>query len=1203
MPKKILRNLQFGVGFSLLILIASSIASYLSIQNQMNHRESVGVSRRSVTAVKDVLFSLLDAETGNRGYQLTGRESFLEPYNRSLNDYSKAIEIAKNLDIRDAHQEKLLNSLEQNVESNIANLKLFVENRRKGIVMTQDQIMQSKAYMDKCRQIVNEFVKYEESQLEIKSKDLNRSSDTTVLFIIFSALSAIVVTIFFYLKLRSDLVRREKLEKDLRNKDVEMSRRVSAIQKIANRVANGDYTQTLADDVQDDLGDLVDSLNHMKDSLKKSFDKINKNDWRQKGLVFLNETLVGNKSVKKVSEDSLNQLIDYGKCINGSLYLFDEGILKLNSAFGLETCMKKSFEPGEGMIGQTFINEKPQVYNDLKEDDFVVSFASSKLKVNGLLLIPILSEGHAIGVVELAAITNFDQDRIDYFVECTRNIGIALNAAKGREKEQQLMEETQAQSEELQVQHSELENLNTELEAQTQKLQASEEELKVQQEELMQANAELEERSRLLEDKNHLIAERNNEIQKKVEELALSTKYKSEFLANMSHELRTPLNSILLLSRLMAENPDENLNEDQVESAKVIQSSGSSLLTLIDEILDLAKIESGKMTLEYHDVEINEVVKDLKSLFNPIFLDKKLQFNINIDKEVQPIIETDRLRVDQVLRNLLSNALKFTKEGSIDLNIKKDSKNKDFIIFSVKDTGIGIAEDKQKIIFEAFQQADGSTRRKFGGTGLGLSISREIARLLGGELSLTSEVNKGSEFSLVIPVKPVSEITKHETDLNLVDIIREDVEEIQNILDDGETEYYDSIKVIEIPENIEDDRDQISEDDKVILIIEDDTNFAKALLKYARLQNYKGVVVVRGDHALSAAQQYHPQAILLDVQLPVKDGWKVMDELKSTPETKHIPVHMMSVLHVKKESLMKGAIDFINKPVALDQMTDVFRKIEEALQQGPKKVLIVEENAKHASALSYFLSNFNISLSVENNVEDVVRALSSNQNECVILDIGDSRGNEYQVIESIKSYEGLENLPIIIFTERNLSQSEELKIKQYADSIVVKTAHSYQRILDEVGLFLHLVEEKNNSLENVRTKTLGSLTEVLSGKKILITDDDARNIFSLTKSLEKYKVEVVVAMDGKQALEQIKQNPDIDVILMDMMMPEMDGYETIQEIRKMPKLARLPIIAITAKAMIGDRQKCIDAGASDYISKPVDIDQLLSLLRVWLYES
>jgi signal transduction histidine kinase/CheY-like chemotaxis protein/CHASE3 domain sensor protein len=1203
MPKKIIRNLQFGVGLSLLILIASSVASYLSIQNQMNHRESLSKSRRSVTAVKDVLVALLDAETGNRGYQLTGRENFLDPYNRSLIEFPKAIETAKALDINDNNQLQRLNELEKNVNSNIDNLKQFVQNRKNGIVMTQQQILMSKSYMDKCRQIVRDFVKYEESQLEIKNKDLNRSSSTTVLFIIFSAVSAIVVTIFFYIKLRADLIRRDKLENELRAKDLEISRRVSAIQQIANRVANGDYSQKAVDNSQDDLGDLVDSLNHMTDSLEKSFDKINKSDWRQKGLALLNESLVGNKSVKEVSSASLNQLVEYGKCINGALYIFDEGTLKLSTSFGLESTMKKSFEPGEGMVGQAFMNEKVQVYNNLHEEDFVVTFASSRIKINGIILLPIHADGHSIGVLELGSASDLDQDRIDYFAECTRNIGIALNAAKGREKEQQLLEETQAQSEELQVQHSELENLNTELEAQTQKLQASEEELKVQQEELMQANAELEERSRMLEEKNHLIAERNSEIQKKVEELALSTKYKSEFLANMSHELRTPLNSILLLSRLMSENPDENLNEDQVESAKVIQSSGSSLLTLIDEILDLAKIESGKMSLEYQDVMIDDVVTDLKNLFNPVVQEKKIRFDIHIENDLEKTIETDRLRVDQVLRNLLSNALKFTTEGSINLSIAKDPKNKDFIIFTVKDTGIGIPKEKQAIIFEAFQQADGSTRRRFGGTGLGLSISREIARLLGGELTLKSKVNEGSEFSLIIPMKAVSEPVQSENDQHLVDIIREDVEEIQNLLEDGEHETVLPVEILPIPEAIDDDRDAIISEDKVILIVEDDIHFAKALLKYARMNQYKGVVVVRGDHALSAAVQYHPQAILLDVQLPVKDGWQVMDELKSNASTRHIPVHMMSVLQLERESLMKGAIDFINKPMALDKLTDVFEKIEEALQRSPQKVLIVENNAKHASALAYFLSNFNISLSVENNVEDSVRSLTSSHVDCVILDVEASKGSEYQIIESIKSYEGLENLPIIIFTEHSLSKSEELKIKQYADSIVVKTAHSYERILDEVGLFLHLVEEKNSSVETARNKVLGSLTEVLSGKKILITDDDVRNIFSLTKALEKYKVEVVVAMDGKHALQQIKEHKDIDVILMDMMMPEMDGYETIREIRKMPALTKLPIIAITAKSMIGDREKCIVAGASDYISKPVDIDQLLSLLRVWLYES
>ncbi|MDR2238592.1 MAG: response regulator [Chryseobacterium sp.] len=1203
MPKKIIRNLQFGVGLSLLILMASSVASYWSIQNQMNHRENLSKSRRSVTAVKDVLVALLDAETGNRGYQLTGREDFLEPYKRGLKEYPEALQRAQSLGLKEPVQKERLNKLEQTINKTMAYLKELVDKRRRGIVMTQQEIITGKSYMDQCRKLVGDFVQYEESQLEFKNKDLNQSSRTTVLFIIFSAVAALVVTIFFYIKMRADLIRRDKLERMLKEKDQEMTRRVSAIQKIANRVANGDYSEKVIDTAEDDLGDLVESLNHMTESLKISFDKIQKSDWRQKGLALLNESLVGNKSVKEVSEKALNQLIEYGGCINGSLYLYEEGILKLNKAYGLEANMKAIFEPGEGMVGQAFLNARVQVYNNLHEEDFVVTFASSTIKIYGILLIPVFADGHVAGVLELGSTSNFDEDRISYFVECCVNIGIALNAAKGREKEQQLLEETQAQSEELQVQHSELENLNTELEAQTQKLQASEEELKVQQEELMQANAELEERSRLLEEKNHLIAERNNEIQKKVEELALSTKYKSEFLANMSHELRTPLNSILLLSRLMAENPDENLNEDQIESAQVIQSSGTSLLTLIDEILDLAKIESGKMTLEYQEVTIDEVVTDLKNLFKPVFHEKALQFDIQITDDTPQMIETDRLRIDQVLRNLLSNALKFTTEGSIGLHIKKHPEKQDFIIFSVKDTGVGIAEDKQKIIFEAFQQADGSTKRKFGGTGLGLSISREIARLLGGELLLTSELGKGSEFSFIIPVYEAAEIVHNGSDQNIVDIIREDVEEIQNILDEDSTDPMPLPAILEIPEDVADDREHITKNDKVILIIEDDVNFAKALLKYAHLQNYKGIVAVRGDHGLSAAQKFRPHAILLDVQLPVKDGWQVMDELKSNPDTKHIPVHMMSVLHLKKESLMKGAIDFINKPVALDQMTDVFRKIEEALKKGPQKVLIVEENAKHASALAYFLSNFNIALSVEHNVEDSVKALTSDVVDCVILDIGKSKGDEYHVIESIKSYEGLENLPIIIFTEQNLSREDERKIKQYADSIVVKTAHSYQRILDEVGLFLHLVEEKNNAPESSSGKVLGSLTEVLSGKKVLITDDDVRNIFSLTKALEKYKVEVIVAMDGKHALQQISQHPDIDVILMDMMMPEMDGYETIRQIRQMPSLARLPIIAITAKSMIGEREKCITAGASDYISKPVDIDQLLSLLRVWLYEN
>lgn len=465
MPKKIIRNLQVGVGFSLLILIASSVASYLSIQNQLENREKLSASRRSITAVKDVLVALLDAETGNRGYQLTGRESFLQPFNKSLEELPKAIERAKALNIDNKNQLDRLDKLEQNVKDNINNIKIFVENRRKGIVMTQQQFLMSKSYMDRCRMIVNDFVRNEEKQLEIKNKDLTKSSNNTVLFIILSAIAAVIVTAFFYAKMRADLIRRDKLEKELKAKDLEITRRVNAIKEIANKVASGDYSQKATDNSQDDLGDLVESLNHMTDSLKKSFDKINDSEWRQTGLVLLNESLVGNKSLKDVSNESLKHFIEYTNCINGALYLNDDGRLKLKAAYGLEDRMKKIFDSGEGMVGQVFLEKKIKVFNNINDSDFAVSFASSKVQVNSILLLPIVSGDHNFGVIELSSTENFSDQKLEYFAEGSRNIAVAIGAAKSREQEQRLLEETQTQSEELMVQHSELENLNTELEA------------------------------------------------------------------------------------------------------------------------------------------------------------------------------------------------------------------------------------------------------------------------------------------------------------------------------------------------------------------------------------------------------------------------------------------------------------------------------------------------------------------------------------------------------------------------------------------------------------------------------------------------------------------------------------------------------------------------------------------------------------------
>jgi len=1184
-------NLRLGLGLSLLILFISSLASYISITNLIKSGEMVKKSDEIIMDAESVISALKDAETGQRGFLLTGNRVFLEPY---VGASDRALFLLNQVDSYtkdNSAQQKNVSGLRTILVKRMDILKSTIEIKTLGGQIDATVLLQGKVYMDQARSMVNKIVRDEKILLSTRTAELNKLSNYAPLLIVTAALLAILITLFFYWKVSADYDERLKLHRELELSKQDTERRIAAIKDIAAKISNGNYTISMDHQSEDDLGELSGSLNTMALSLKKSFDILAENEWLQTGIANLNTKMVGESNVIQLADDIIEFLTLYTKSQVGAIYLFKEdGYLHLKGKYAVEKQnLPAILEVGQGLVGQAVKTGKQILLNDVPKNELTISYATGKIKPSQLLIIPINRNGISIGAIEMATLYQYTDLQMHFLNMILSEVGSALVAAQNRIKLQQLLEETQAQSEELQVQHNELEEMNAELEAQSQKLQASEEELRVQQEELMQSNQELEERSSLLEEKNELIEERNIEIQQKAEALELSTRYKSEFLANMSHELRTPLNSILLLSRLMAENKE--MDREHQEYAEVIQSSGQGLLSLIDEILDLSKIEAGKMELDRSNIKINEVADSMQALFNPVAKQKGLKLTIEKSADIPEYLHTDKMRLEQILKNLLSNAIKFTSSGSVSLNINKNEKL-NAIIFKVTDTGVGIAKEKQSMIFEAFQQADGSTRRKFGGTGLGLSISRELAKLLGGYIDLTSKENEGSVFSLILP------LDKEKGSSELVDPWTKPAE---NIMEQPQKKA-SSLTVPHIPQEIEDDRDNIQPDDRVILIIEDDTPFAKTLLNFTRQRNYKGLVAVRGDVGIEMAMAYKPVAILLDIQLPIKDGWQVMEELKANPETRPIPVHIMSSLQVKKESLLKGAVDFINKPFAFEHMQEIFHKLEHALTRHPKKVLIVEENEQHAKALSYFLSNFDIQTEIVNQVNESVSALHKPEINCVILDMGIPDKHAYETLDVVKKTPGLENLPIIVFTGKNLSKGEENRIKQYADSIVMKTAHSYQRILDEAGLFLHLVEEKNKDKGKLPDRFSG-LQDVLKGKTVLVADDDVRNIFSLSKALEQHQMNILTAIDGKEALKLLDENPAIDIVLMDMMMPKLDGYETTTTIRQNIKYKNLPILAVTAKAMMGDREKCIAAGASDYISKPVDMDQLVSLLRVWLYEN
>ncbi len=715
--------------------------------------------------------------------------------------------------------------------------------------------------------------------------------------------------------------------------------------------------------------------------------------------------------------------------------------------------------------------------------------------------------------------------------------------------------------------------------------------------------------------------------------MSLTSRYKSEFLANMSHELRTPLNSLLLLSQQLHDNPDKNLSDKQVEYAGTIYASGSDLLTLINDILDLSKIEAGKAIADIDEVVFTDLSGFVEQTFRHMAVDKKLGFAIELEQDLPTSIFTDERRVEQILKNLLSNAFKFTPQGQVTLNIGLAtagwhhdhatlSKAATVVAFAVSDTGIGIAQDKQQVIFEAFQQVDGTTSRKYGGTGLGLTISRELTRLLGGEITLKSVLGEGSTFTLYLPLhyaapaesndpgdgkdrrgsRPESGWGEGAGDAHSLTAFNRAGGQPAGLEDslpraDGVALMPAAI----VTEKFDDDRAIIQPGDRVILIVEDDPRFASFLLDFAHERGFKVLVTMQGLPALALAKQYQPDAITLDLKLPDMSGWTILDQLKHEPTTRHIPVHIISVEEGYERGRMLGALACLVKPTNKEALTQAFARMEDFIARKVKNLLVVEDNPIDRDHIVELISNADVQVTTVASGADALAALKATHFDCMVLDLGLPDISGFEVIEAIKKDPNLRALPIIVYTARDLTSEEETLLKKAVKTVIIKDVRSPERLLDEVTLFLHQVESNLPESQRKILEQVRKIDPLLADKKILIVDDDVRNIFSLTAVLERYRMQILSAENGKDAIDLLKKTPDVGVVLMDIMMPEMDGYETMRAVRKLPKFKSLPIIALTAKAMKGDREKCIEAGASDYITKPVNMAQLLSLLRVWLY--
>jgi CheY-like chemotaxis protein/HAMP domain-containing protein len=1012
-----------------------------------------------------------------------------------------------------------------------------------------------------------------------------------------------------------------------------LTTQVRAIADVSTAVTKGDLTRSIAVEAQGEVAALSETINEMISNLKDTTQKNTEQDWLKTNLARFTRMLQGQRDMATVSQLVLSELAPLVDAQQGVFYVNASNngspLMKLlgGYAFTERKNLSNEYKPGQGLVGQCVLEKERILLTNVPDNYIRIGSGLGEASPLNIIVLPVLFEGEVKAVIELASFNRFNDTHLTFLDQLTESIGIVLNTIEANGRTEDLLLQSQSLAAELQSQQDELKKKNEQLEQQAESLRESEELLKSQQEELQQTNEELQEKATLLEKQKAEVEAKNREVEEarwameeKAEQLALTSKYKSEFLANMSHELRTPLNSMLILSRQLSENKDDNLTPKQVQFAETIHSSGADLLSLINDILDLSKIESGMMGIDISDVSFMDISGQLERSFQQVALDKKLNFAIERAGSLPASMRTDEKRLQQILKNLLSNAFKFTEHGGVTLRIEPATPGQKFyqeslnraervVAFSVSDTGIGIAPDKQRIIFEAFQQADGTTSRKYGGTGLGLSISREIARLLGGEIRVTSAPGEGSTFTLYLPLAHIAAASGngsgHSLDVTGGTRPAPAAATASTTASDyaawGSPSIYDVDAALVGAVDVADDRNSIFDGERVVLIVEDDLNFARILLDLAREKNFKGLVATRGDAALALARKYKPDAITLDIKLPDRDGWTVLDRLKHDPNTSHIPVHIISGEEQRQRALHLGAITHLQKPVSREDLASAFDQITAFADRRVRRLLVVEDDDAQRMSIVELIGNGDVTTTAVATGQEALDALQSEPFDCMVVDLKLPDMTGFELIEKIQKDLGRVDLPIIVYTGKELTPKEETQLRKVADAIIVKEVSSPERLLAETALFLHRVEANLPEPKRKMLEQLHRRDPVLAGRKVLIVDDDVRNIFALTSALESHNMDVVHAENGQEGIDTLRATEGIEAVLMDIMMPGMDGYEAIRAIRQIERFKNLPIIALTAKAMKADRDRCIEAGASDYISKPLDIDQLLSLLRVWLY--